>query len=78
MGLGELKNGRHQAITPYEGSWAATVNTTPLPAKPRRTTLAIGTCNADGSGFKPYDKPIERELPHQPSGSYLWLGEGKV
>lgn len=22
MGLGELKNGRHQPITPYKGSWA--------------------------------------------------------
>jgi hypothetical protein len=24
MGLGPLKNGRHQPITPYVGSWAAT------------------------------------------------------
>lgn len=26
MGLGKLVNGRHQPITPYAGSWAATVN----------------------------------------------------
>lgn len=30
MGLGPMKNGRYQPITPYAGSWAATVNAKPL------------------------------------------------
>jgi hypothetical protein len=61
MGLGQFKNGRHQPITPHAGSWADTVNKTPMPAGRTNTALAIGKCNADGSGFVPYEKPIPRQ-----------------
>lgn len=68
MGLGPMKNGRHQAISSYAGSWAATVNKTPMPAAPTRTALAIGRCDRDGSNYQAYDEPIERPLWN---GGYL-------
>lgn len=30
MGYGPVVNGKHTPITPYKGSWAATVNTKPM------------------------------------------------
>jgi hypothetical protein len=79
MGLGPIKNGAQQVITPRDGkAWCDTVNSAPMPAQPARSVLALGTCNADGSGFKPYDKPIERQVPDQRTGSYLWLGDFRL
>jgi hypothetical protein len=76
MGLGPIKNGAQQPITPRDGkAWCDTVNSTPLPEQPTRSVLALGTCNADGSGYKQYETPIERRVPAGPSGSYLWLGD---
>lgn len=56
-------------------AWCDVVNADPLPAQPTRSVLALGTCAADGSGFVPYEQPIERQVPAGPSGSYLWLGD---
>ena len=79
MGLGPIKNGMQQVITPPDGTaWCDTVNNTPMPAQPTRTVLAIGTCKADGSELKLYDKPIERQVPDQRTGSYLWLGDYRL
>lgn len=65
--------------TPRDGkAWCDTVNTDPLPAQPTRSVLALGTCAADGSGFASYERPIERQVPAGPSGSYLWLGDYKL
>ncbi|GAC1605827.1 MAG: hypothetical protein NVS3B3_04460 [Aquirhabdus sp.] len=56
--------------TPRDGkAWCDVVNTQPM-TKLTRPVLAIGTCNADGSGYKPYPNAIERQVP---TGSYLWL-----
>lgn len=45
--------------TPRDGkAWCDVVNKEPLPKQPTRSVMAIGKCNADGSGFKPYPKPI--------------------
>lgn len=55
-------------------AWCDVVNTEPLPKTPTRKVLALGTCDADGSNYKPYEKPVEREVP-APTGSYIWLEE---
>lgn len=55
--------------TPRDGrAWCDTVNKTPMPADRMNTALAIGTCNADGSGFKPYPDPKHR----------LWKGDFRL
>lgn len=62
-------------------AWCDVVNTEPLPVTPRRTALAIGSCNADRSNFKPYDTPVEVESPFlspNPTGSYIWLGDFRL
>lgn len=56
-------------------AWCDAVNTEPMPKQPTRSALALGKCNADGSGYVPYAKPIEREVPCQPTGTYMWLGD---
>lgn len=62
MGYGPTKNGVQHVITPRDGkAWCDTVNTTPMPVR-HRSVLALGTCRADGSGFVPYDKPVERQV----------------
>jgi len=65
--------------TPRDGkAWCDVVND-PIPqhVKDHRmtTVLALGSCDADGSNFKPYDKPIVRQVPAPvgPTGTYLWL-----
>ncbi len=64
--------------TPRDGkAWCDVVNSEPMPAVPMNKTMAIGSCDADGSNFKPYAKPIMREVP-APSGSYLWLGDYRI
>lgn len=55
-------------------AWCDVVNIEPLPTQPMRQVTALGTCDHDGSNFKPYDKPIVRDVP-MPTGSYLWLNE---
>ncbi len=65
--------------TPRDGkAWCDIVNTEPLPATATRSVLAIGRCNADGSGCQAYDKPIERQAPDTRTGSYLWLGDYRL
>ena len=80
MGLGPVINGRQQPVTPRDGkAWADTVNAQPMPAGETRKALALGKCNADGSNFQPYEKPVEREAPaSRPTGSYLWLGDYRL
>lgn len=42
MGLGVMINGKYRPITPWAGSWAATVNSTPVPRPPdRRPRFAV-------------------------------------
>lgn len=69
--MGKRDDGK--PISKYEGSWADRINKEPLPKSPTRKVLALGTCDADGSSFKPYDAPVEREVPDTRTGSYLWL-----
>ncbi|MEJ7805003.1 MAG: hypothetical protein WKG03_03655 [Telluria sp.] len=79
MGLGPIKNGVQQVTTPRDGkAWCDVVNSKPLPEQPPRCVLALGSCNADGSGFKSYEKPVERTVAAGPSGCYLWLGDFRV
>jgi hypothetical protein len=68
MGLGPTKGGKQLPITQHAGSWADTANKTPMPTGPMNTALAIGKCNADGSGFTPYEKPVPR----------LWKGDYRL
>lgn len=51
-------------------AWRDVVNTTPSVKPAMRSVLAIGSCNADGSGFKPYPKPVERKVVGLYNGGY--------
>lgn len=55
--------------TPRQNSWAATVNDMPTPKMPVNV-IALGTCDRDGSNFKPYPQPrhITEWEPGMPLG----------
>lgn len=66
MGYGPIVNGKQTPITPRENSWAVRVND-PVQQHVRdhmtREVTVIGTCDLDGSNFKPYDPPRTRRVP---------------
>ena len=65
--------------TPRDGkAWCDTVNSAPMPTQPTHSVIAVGTCNSDGSGYRPYDKPIERQVQDRRIDTYLRRGDSRL